>query len=108
APSPNGWQPRRRACTIPRPISLPTTCPEVPRPMPSRLFPHPGISAFLTLFWLVLADSWTLGSLVLGAVLATAIPLLTAPWWPGKPRLKRPLALLPYLGIVLWDVVVSS
>lgn len=73
-----------------------------------RLFPHPGLTAFLTLFWLVLADRWTFGSLVMGAVLATAIPWLTAPWWPGKPRLKRPLALVPYLGIVLWDVVVSS
>ena len=73
-----------------------------------RLFPHPGLSAFLTLFWLMLADSWTFGSLVMGAVLGTAIPLLTAPWWPGKPRLQRPLALVPYLGIVLWDVVVSS
>ncbi len=73
-----------------------------------RLFPHPGLSAFLTLFWLMLADSWTFGSLALGAVLGIAIPLLTAPWWPGKPRLQRPLALVPYLGIVLWDVVVSS
>ena len=73
-----------------------------------RLFPHPGLSAFLTLFWLMLADSWTFGSLVMGDVLGTAIPLLTAPWWPGKPRLQRPLALVPYLGIVLWDVVVSS
>ena len=72
-----------------------------------RLFPHPGLSAFLTLFWLMLADSWTFGSLALGAVLGIAIPLLTAPWWPGKPRLQRPLALVPYLGIVLWDVVVS-
>ena len=73
-----------------------------------RLFPHPGLSAFLTLFGLMLADSWTFGSLALGAVLGIAIPLLTAPWWPGKPRLQRPLALVPYLGIVLWDVVVSS
>ncbi|GAB1364707.1 Na+/H+ antiporter subunit E [Rhodobacter sp.] len=73
-----------------------------------RPFPHPSLSVFLTLFWLVLADSWTFGSLVMGATFGTAIPLLTAPWWPGKPRLKRPLALIPYIGIVLWDVIVSS
>lgn len=73
-----------------------------------RLLPHPALSVFLTLFWLVLADSWTFGSLVLGALLGTAIPLMTAPWWPGKPRLKRPHMLIPYIGIVVRDVVVSS
>ncbi len=73
-----------------------------------RLFPHPALSLFLTLFWLVLADSWTFGSLVMGALLGTLLPLLTAPWWPEKPRLKRPLLLVPYLGIVLWDVLISS
>jgi multicomponent K+:H+ antiporter subunit E len=56
----------------------------------------------------MLADSWTIGSLVMAVFLGTVIPLFTAPWWPGKPRLKRPLALISYLAIVLYDVVVSS
>lgn len=73
-----------------------------------RLLPHPWLSAFLTIFWLVLADSWTFGSLVMGLFLGIIIPVLTAPWWPEKPRLSRPFALLPYIGIVLWDVVTSS
>ncbi|WP_373457437.1 Na+/H+ antiporter subunit E [Pseudogemmobacter lacusdianii] len=73
-----------------------------------RLWPHPILSLFLTLFWLILADSWTFGSLVMGGFLGLAIPLLTAPWWPDKPRLKRPALLIPYIGIVLYDVVISS
>lgn len=77
-------------------------------PVLRSLFPHPGLTAFLVLFWLVLADSWTFGSLVMAAILATLIPLFTAPWWPGKPRLRRPLELISYLCIVLYDVVISS
>jgi multicomponent K+:H+ antiporter subunit E len=77
--------------------------------MPFRaLFPHPGLSGFLAIFWLLLADSWTFGSLVMALVLGTLIPLFTAPWWPGKPRLRRPLGLVAYLAIVVWDVIVSS
>ncbi len=76
-------------------------------PILRSLYPHPGLSAFLTLFWLVLADSWTFGSLVMGLVLGTLIPLFTAPWWPGKPRLHRPLELVAYLGIVVYDVVIG-
>ena len=73
-----------------------------------RLFPHATFSVFLILFWLMLADTWTFGSLVMGLVLAIIIPALTAPWWPEKPLLQRPLLIVPYLGIVVWDVIVSS
>lgn len=76
--------------------------------MLTRLYPHPVLTGFLALFWLVLADSWTFGSLVMALVLATLIPLLTVKWWPDKPRLNHPLGLVPYTAIVLWDVIVSS
>lgn len=73
-----------------------------------RLIPHPAESAFLVLFWLILANRWTFGSLVLAVFLAVAIPLLTSAWWPERPRLRRPLELVTYLAIVVWDVIVSS
>lgn len=72
------------------------------------LTPHPGLTAFLILFWLVLANSWTFGSLVLAIVLGFAVPLFTAPWWPGRPRLRHPIGLIGYTLIVLYDVVISS
>ena len=73
-----------------------------------RLLPHPSLTAFLILFWLVLANKWTFGSLVLAVILGLAIPLFTAPWWPGRPRLRSPLGLVEYTLIVLYDVVISS
>ena len=73
-----------------------------------RLLPHPGLSAFLVLFWLVLANKWTFGSLILALILGLAIPLFTAPWWPGRPRLRHPLRLIGYTLIVLYDVIISS
>ena len=73
-----------------------------------RLFPHPVLSATLTLLWLLLANRWTLGSLILALILATLIPLLTAPWWPDRPRVRRPLGLIGYLLVVIHDVIVAS
>ena len=76
--------------------------------MLNRLLPHPGLTGFLILFWLVLANSWTFGSLVMATLLGLAIPIFTAPWWPDRPRLRHPLGLVSYTLIVLWDVIVSS
>ncbi|WP_225030324.1 Na+/H+ antiporter subunit E [Xinfangfangia pollutisoli] len=74
----------------------------------TRLIPHPGLSAFLVLFWLILANAWTLGSLVMALIIGLVIPLITSAWWPERPRIRRPFALVAYLGIVIWDVIVSS
>lgn len=73
-----------------------------------RLLPHPVLSATLTLLWLLLANRWTLGSLVLALILATLIPLLSAQWWPDRPWVRRPLALVGYLLLVVRDVIVAS
>lgn len=73
-----------------------------------RLFPHPVLSATLTLLWLLLANRWTLGSLTLALILATLIPLLTAPWWPDRPKVRRPFGLVGYLLVVIHDVIVAS
>ena len=73
-----------------------------------RLFPHPVLSATLTLLWLLLANRWTLGSLILALILATLIPLLTAPWWPDRPKVRHPFGLIGYLLVVIHDVIVAS
>ena len=41
-------------------------------------------------------------------ILGLAIPAFTAPWWPDRPRLRRPFGLITYTLIVLWDVIISS
>ncbi len=73
-----------------------------------RLFPHPVLSVALTLVWLLLANRWSLGSLLLALTLATLIPLFSARWWPDRPVIRRPFALVGYVLLVIRDVVVAS
>lgn len=73
-----------------------------------KIFPHPLLSAVLLLFWVLLVNSASLGSLVMAAILATVVPLLTSPYWPEQPALRRPIALLGYFALVIWDVVVAN
>ena len=73
-----------------------------------KLYPHPLLSALLVITWMLLVNRNALGSLVMAIVLATMIPLMTAAYWPNRPHLRKPLALLPYLALVLWDVIVSN
>lgn len=73
-----------------------------------RIFPHPVLSVTLVILWMLLVNRFALGSLVMAVILAIAIPLLTAAWWPDRPRIARPLALIPYMALVLWDVIVAN
>lgn len=73
-----------------------------------RLYPHPYLSIFLVLTWFLLVNQWKLGSLVMAIILATIIPLLTAPYWPHRPRLNSLPALLSYVALVVWDVIVAN
>ncbi|MBN8631532.1 MAG: Na+/H+ antiporter subunit E [Rhodobacterales bacterium] len=73
-----------------------------------RLFPHPYLSATLVLLWFLLVNQWKLGSLVLALILATLIPLLSSRWWPDRPRVRRPLSLIAYFLLVVWDVIVAN
>jgi len=74
----------------------------------TRLIPHPLLSVTLTLVWLGLVNKVTLGNLILGAVLGVAIPMLTAPYWPNRPTLRRPFKAVEYVLIVLWDILVAN
>ena len=73
-----------------------------------RLYPHPILSVTLVLLWFLLVNHWTLGSLILAVILATFIPLLSAQWWPERPTIRRPFALVAYLLLVVRDVIVAN
>ena len=73
-----------------------------------RLVPHPLLTLSLTLVCLALVNKITLGNIVLGGVLGLAIPFLTAPYWPGKPRIRHPLKIAEYILVVLWDIVLAN
>lgn len=73
-----------------------------------RLLPHPILSVTLTIVWLALVNTVTLGNLFLGAVLGVIIPYMTAPYWPNRPKVGAPLRAAEYALIVLWDIIVAN
>ncbi|CUH40217.1 Mrp complex subunit E1 [Jannaschia seosinensis] len=76
--------------------------------MLTRLIPHPLLSVTLLLVWLGLVNTLTLGSVILGAVIGLIVPMLTAAYWPERPKIGKPLRVVEYVLIVLWDIVVAN
>ncbi len=72
------------------------------------LLPHPGLSSFLLVLWLLLNNSAAPGHLVLGALLGVLIPLFTRRFWPERLGLARPGLMLRFSGRVLWDIIVAN
>ena len=54
------------------------------------LIPHPFLSLTLVLVWFALVNTFTLGNLILGSFLGNVIPMITAAYWPNRPRIQRP------------------
>jgi multicomponent K+:H+ antiporter subunit E len=76
--------------------------------MIARILPHPLLTLTLVVVWQMLINYVTLGTLVFGLILGIVIPLLTAPYWPDRPRLKNPAMIVEFVLIVLWDIVVAN
>ncbi|MCB1778049.1 MAG: Na+/H+ antiporter subunit E [Candidatus Competibacteraceae bacterium] len=73
-----------------------------------RWLPHPLITLALTLVWLLLVNSLTTGQIVLGLLLAWAIPLFTLRFWPETLHIRRPGLLLRFAVRVLADIVTAN
>ncbi|GGG68874.1 Na+/H+ antiporter subunit E [Salipiger pallidus] len=73
-----------------------------------RLFPHPILTLTLAIVWLMLVNKITSGNIFLGVVLGIVIPVMTAPYWPNRPKLGRPLLAIEYFLIVLVDIVAAN
>ena len=74
----------------------------------TRWLPHPLLSLSLVVLWLLLQNDVSAGHVVLGAVLGVLIPLVTAPFWPNRPTIRRPLVAVRFVLVVLWDIVVAN
>lgn len=70
--------------------------------------PHPILTLALTAVWVLLVNDFSLGNVILGFVLGLVIAKLTSAYWPGRPRVRNPLAIAEYALVVLWDIVVSN
>ena len=73
-----------------------------------RLLPHPLLSAILVVIWLLLVNQLNVGHLLLGMLLGWAVPLYTARFWPDQVRVRRPLLLLRFITVVLYDILVAN
>jgi multicomponent K+:H+ antiporter subunit E len=73
-----------------------------------RWLPAPLLSACLLGVWLLLSGSLDAGTLLLGAALALALPVLSAPLRPFAVRMRRPGVGLRLLAAVVRDVVVAN
>jgi multicomponent K+:H+ antiporter subunit E len=76
--------------------------------MLARLIPHPLLSLMLILVWIGLVNTFTLGNLILGTVIGLIVPMITAPYWPNRPKMRRPFKVVEYVLVVLWDIVVAN
>lgn len=72
------------------------------------LLPHPALSAMLFVVWLLMANSITVGGAMLGAIFGIVLPKFTEPFWPDRPRVRFGRALVGYVVIVLYDIVVAN
>ena len=72
-----------------------------------RLIPHPGLSVLLVIFWLLLANSFSIGGLIFGIVIGLVLPIFTAPFWPGRPRVNF-VAGAAYLALVVRDIITAN
>ncbi len=72
-----------------------------------RLTPHPGLSVLLVIVWLLMANTITIGGLLLGIIVGILLPIFTAPFWPGRPDVNY-RAGVAYLLLVLWDILIAN
>lgn len=71
------------------------------------MLPYPILTIFLTLMWMLL-NSFTLGHLILGALVAVFASWAMASLRPDKPKLKKWYLLPKLFFIVLYDVALSN
>jgi len=73
-----------------------------------KILPHPFLTLLLIVVWQMLVNKVTVGNLVLGTILGVIIPLVTAPYWPNRPRLRSLPRIVEYVAVVLWDICVAN
>ena len=73
-----------------------------------RWLPHPLLTPILALIWLLLNNTLAPGHIVMGLLLGWVIPHFTLGFWPERVRIHRPASLLRFLGVFLFDVLVSN
>jgi len=72
------------------------------------LLPRPLLSVTVFLLWAVITNAASLALLLLGGLLAIAVPRLTLPFWPNPPRLVRPWRAVRLFAVFAADIVTAN
>ena len=70
--------------------------------------PHPLLTGILLVAWLWLNNTVHPGHVVLGSLLAVAIPYVTRRFWPEPIVVDRPLRVIQYVAIVSYDIILAN
>lgn len=76
--------------------------------MIKRWLPSPPLSLGLFVVWLLLNQALDAATLLLAAILALVVPVLTQSLRPARVRMRRPGVALRLAGVVACDLVVSA
>jgi multicomponent K+:H+ antiporter subunit E len=57
---------------------------------------------------MALLNSFTIGGLLVGLVLGMLIPISTARFWPERPQIRRPLHLVAFIFLLIFDVLAAN
>lgn len=76
--------------------------------MREKLLPHPMMSGALAVFWLWLNNTVAPGHVLLGVLLGWALPLFARRFWPENEPVVRAWRLVPFIGVVLADIVAAN
>ena len=80
----------------------------MPRRLTSRVFPHPLLTLMLTAVWCLLMGTTSAGTVVFGLIIGTIIPIMTVAYWPDRPVMQKPLGMIGYVAVVVWDIIVAN
>jgi len=73
-----------------------------------RWLPSPMLSLMLWGLWLLLANDFSAGQMVLGLLFAWLIPVITEPFWLRRPRIQKPAKLIAFVLLVHRDILVAN
>lgn len=73
-----------------------------------RWWPSPLLSLMLWGLWLLLANDFSAGQMVLGAFFAWLLPVITRPFWLNRPGIRNPWRLFTFLLLVHRDILVAN
>lgn len=73
-----------------------------------RWLPSPMLSLMLWGLWLLLANDFSAGQMVLGLFFAWLVPVITEPFWLHRPRIQKPGKLVAFVLLVHRDILVAN